>query len=93
MKRSEIDRIAALARLEIVAEDVPVYQRELTAILEFVEQLSATDTEGVEPMAHPLDACQRLRPDRVTEKDQREIFQQIAPEVDEGLYLVPQVIE
>ncbi len=93
MNRSEIDRIAHLARLEIAAADVPVYLRELSAILEFVEQLSATDTEGIEPMAHPLDACQRLRQDVVTEADQRDRFQAIAPAVDKGLYLVPQVIE
>ena len=65
----------------------------LTNILDLVEQMNATDTDGVEPMAHPLDAHQRLRADEVTEKNQREHFQKNAPEVESGLFLVPQVIE
>ncbi len=93
MKRSEIDRIAALARLEIGVDEVPSYQRELGAILEFVERLSEAGTEGIQPMAHPLDVHQRLRPDRVTETDARECFQAIAPQVEDGYYLVPRVIE
>jgi len=61
--------------------------------LDFVAQMSAVDTAGVSPMAHPMDAAQRLRPDTVTETDQRERFQSIAPQVEAGLYLVPKVIE
>ena len=55
--------------------------------------MNAVDTSGVTPMAHPLDAVQRLREDAVTESDQREHFQQVAPAVEAGLYLVPKVIE
>jgi aspartyl-tRNA(Asn)/glutamyl-tRNA(Gln) amidotransferase subunit C len=89
----DVRKIAHLARLAIREEDVPEYTRNLTNILQFVEQLKAVDTKGVVPMAHPLDASQRLRPDVVTETDQRERFQAGAPQVDAGLYLVPKVVE
>ena len=90
---SDVEKIAHLARLGIDADDIPGYARNLTDILAFVEQLNSVDTTGVEPLAHPLDATQRLRPDAVTETDNREHFQKVAPETDSGLYLVPQVIE
>ena len=90
---AEIRKIAHLARLGINADDIPEYSRNLSAILAFVEQLNAVDTSGVEPLAHPLEATQRLRADTVTETDNRENFQQLAPETESGLYLVPQVIE
>ena len=93
MKRSEIDRIAGLARLEIGADEMPVYQRELGAILGFVEQLAKAETADIPPMAHPLDVAQRLRPDEVTESDARDRFQAVAPLVEDGFYLVPRVIE
>ena len=90
---AEIRKIAHLARLGINADDIPEYARNLSDILAFVEQLNAVDTRGVEPLAHPLEATQRLRADEVTETDNRENFQQVAPETESGLYLVPQVIE
>ncbi len=90
---TEIRKIAHLARLGINADDIPEYSRNLSDILAFVEQLNAVDTSGVEPLAHPLEATQRLRADTVTETDNRENFQQVAPEIESGLYLVPQVIE
>ena len=90
---SEIKKIAHLARLGINADDIPEYSRNLSDILAFVEQLNAVDTGGVEPLAHPLEATQRLRADVVTETDNRDDFQQLAPETESGLYLVPQVIE
>ena len=90
---AEIKKIAHLARLGINAEDIPEYSRNLSDILAFVEQLNAVDTTGVEPLAHPLEATQRLRADEVTETDTRDSFQQVAPETEAGLYLVPQVIE
>jgi len=90
---AEIRKIAHLARLGINAEDIPEYSRNLSDILAFVEQLNAVDTTGVEPLAHPLEAAQRLRADEVTESDNRDNFQQVAPETESGLYLVPQVIE
>ena len=90
---AEVKKIAHLARLAIGEADVPIYARNLSAILELVEQMNAVDTSDVEPMAHPLDMVQRLRADGVTEADQRERFQAIAPQTEAGLYLVPQVIE
>jgi len=69
------------------------WSRNLSDILAFVEQLNAVDTTGVEPLAHPLEATQRLRADEVRETDDRENFQGIAPQTGSGLYLVPQVIE
>ncbi|HWP94974.1 MAG TPA: Asp-tRNA(Asn)/Glu-tRNA(Gln) amidotransferase subunit GatC [Gammaproteobacteria bacterium] len=89
----DVRAIAHLARLSISEADIPVYTRNLTRILDFVAQLEAADTEGVVPMAHPLNMAQRLRPDVVTEGNQRELFQQNAPAVAAGLYLVPKVIE
>lgn len=88
-----VARIAHLARLGIEEADIPAYARNLSDILAFVEQLEAVATEGVPPLAHPLEARQRLRPDEVTETDNREAFQAIAPRVEAGLYLVPKVIE
>jgi aspartyl-tRNA(Asn)/glutamyl-tRNA(Gln) amidotransferase subunit C len=88
-----VTRIAHLARLGIEEADIPEYARNLSDILTFVAQLDAVDTTGVAPLAHPLEASQRLRPDAVTESDHREAFQAIAPSVEAGLYLVPKVIE
>lgn len=93
LQRADIEKIAHLARLGIAEADVPEYARELSNILGLVEQMSAVDTAGVTPMAHPLDAQQRLREDVVTEQNQRELLQANAPQVEAGLFLVPQVIE
>lgn len=89
----EIERIAWLARLEIEPEAMPEYAQNISSILSLVEDMNAVDTSNVEPMAHPQDVTQRLREDVATETDQRELFQGIAPAVEEGLYLVPRVIE
>ena len=89
----DVERIAQLARMEIASGDVAAYAHSLSGILDFVARMNAVDTEGVEPMAHPLHAVQRLREDAVTEPDRREQFQAIAPLVQDGLYLVPRVIE
>ncbi len=94
LTRSQVEGIANLARLEITEAQMPVYVDSLSKIIDFVEQLSAADTSGVEPRAHPLaDQVQRLRPDVVTESDRHEKYQQNAPSVAAGLYLVPKVIE
>mgnify|MGYP002620769767 CR=1 FL=1 len=93
LEQNEVDKIAHLARLEIAAADVPEVARNLSKILDLVAQMDAVDTTGVTPMAHPLDMVQRLREDQVTEADQRERFQAIAPQTENGLYLVPKVIE
>lgn len=90
---AEVEKIAHLARLAISEADIPVYAHNLSSILHLVEQMNAVDTTGVEPMAHPLDMPQRLRADAVTETDQRELFQSLAPQTEAGLYLVPKVIE
>jgi aspartyl-tRNA(Asn)/glutamyl-tRNA(Gln) amidotransferase subunit C len=89
----DVSRIARLARIEISPAEAEHTREHLNGILAFVEQLQATDTAGIEPMAHAVDVVQRLRPDVVTETDQRAAFQAIAPETEAGLYLVPKVIE
>lgn len=89
----EVKKIAHLARLEISDADVPEYAKNLSDILDFVEQMSSEDTNDVLPMAHPLELSQRLREDDATEVNQRELFQSVAPQVESGLYLVPKVIE
>ena len=93
LQPEDILGIAHLARLQIEPDEVPEYARELSSILALVEQMNAADTLNVEPMAHPLDEIQRLRADEVTETDQHERFQAIAPQVRDGLYLVPRVID
>ncbi len=89
----DVKSIAHLARLEIRAADIPAYAGSLSRILDFVQQLEAADTDQVAPMAHPLDMSQRLRADEVAGEVARDLFQQNAPQVDAGLYLVPKVIE
>jgi aspartyl-tRNA(Asn)/glutamyl-tRNA(Gln) amidotransferase subunit C len=90
---TQVKKIAHLARLRITAEEAQLYADSLSRILGLIEQMNAVDTQGVEPMAHPSDTVLRLRADEVTEPDQREKFQAIAPAVEAGLYLVPKVIE
>lgn len=89
----EVRKIAHLARLGIDESDVASYATDLSSVLDLMTKMSDLNTEGVMPMAHPLDQSQRLRPDIVTEQDKREKFQAIAPQVEAGLYLVPKVIE
>ena len=89
----QVKKIAHLARIEINEADIPGYADTLSNILELVDQMAAVNTDDVEPMAHPMDASQRLRADVVTETNQRDQFQAIAPKTEDGLYLVPQVIE
>jgi aspartyl-tRNA(Asn)/glutamyl-tRNA(Gln) amidotransferase subunit C len=91
--RADVEQIAHLARLAIREQDIPTYVRNLSEILELIEQMNEIDTSVVEPMAHPLDASQRLRADVVTETNQRELLQSVAPLTESALYLVPKVIE
>ncbi len=93
MDRSEITRLAELARIEITEATVDEAASSITDVLKLVDQLQAADTDGVAPMAHPMDATQRLRADQVSEENRREAFQAIAPETEDGLYLVPKVID
>lgn len=93
LSKEEIEKIAFLARIRVDSAGIEALETELTHILELVDHLQAADTDSVEAMAHPLDATQRLRPDAVTEPNQREAFQAVAPATENGLYLVPRVIE
>ncbi|MCZ6471736.1 MAG: Asp-tRNA(Asn)/Glu-tRNA(Gln) amidotransferase subunit GatC [Gammaproteobacteria bacterium] len=93
LKIEDVRNIAQLARLQIDDADIEQYATDLSSILALAEQMNAVDTTNVTPMAHPLDATQRLRPDEVTETNQRDKFQAIAPDVKNGLYRVPRVIE
>ncbi|WP_111641150.1 Asp-tRNA(Asn)/Glu-tRNA(Gln) amidotransferase subunit GatC [Marinimicrobium alkaliphilum] len=90
---STIAKMASLARIEISDAESGEAAARISQVLDLVDQLQAVDTQGVTPMAHPLDAVQRLRPDDVTEPDQRDTFQSLAPAAEAGLYLVPRVIE
>jgi aspartyl-tRNA(Asn)/glutamyl-tRNA(Gln) amidotransferase subunit C len=89
----EVKKIAHLARLGIEEQDVPQYAEDLSGMLELMAAMGTVETGDVPPMVHPLDLRQRLRSDAVTERDEREKFQAIAPQVEAGLYLVPKVIE
>jgi aspartyl-tRNA(Asn)/glutamyl-tRNA(Gln) amidotransferase subunit C len=89
----DVKRIAQLARLEVTDTEAQQVLAQLQAIFALIEELQAVDTRGVEPMSHPQDVSLRLRADRVTEENQRELFQSIAPQAEAGLYLVPKVIE
>ncbi len=93
----QLQRIALLARIDVSSEESPGVTDRLNAVLGLIDQLQAVDTRGVEPMSHPLDGRlavrQRLRPDEVTEADRREVYQKGAPAAENGLYLVPKVLE
>jgi len=93
LKSDDVRSIAQLARLHIEEDAIAHYVDEISSILQLVEQMNQVDSTGVLPLSNPLDAHQRLRDDTVSESDQRDKFQRIAPEVEAGLYLVPRVIE
>jgi aspartyl-tRNA(Asn)/glutamyl-tRNA(Gln) amidotransferase subunit C len=89
----QIRLIARLARIAVREDESVAIGERLNRVLAMLDQLKAADTEGIEPMSHALDVVQPLRPDAVTEGDQRGLFQAAAPAVEDGLYLVPKVIE
>lgn len=93
LQKADVEKIAHLARISLSEADIPLYTHHLSNILAFVEQMNRVDTASLTPMAHPLEATARLRPDIVSETNQRDHFQTIAPQVEAGLYLVPKVIE
>lgn len=93
MDQSDIAQLAKLARLDINESTATEVAKSINSILGLVDQLQEADTDGIEPMAHPQDALQRLRADVVTEGNVREKFQAIAPAAEDGLYLVPKVID
>ncbi len=93
LDKDQVQHIAMLARLKLADDEFDETVDKLSRIVEFVDQLSQAETEGVVPMAHPLNESQRLRADEVTESDEREALQENAFSVENGLYLVPKVIE
>lgn len=93
IEQDDIENIATLARIRIDQEQLGQVTERIADILSMVDQLQAADTQGVVPMSNPLDATTTLRPDEVTEENRRDAFQAIAPAVENGLYLVPKVID
>jgi aspartyl-tRNA(Asn)/glutamyl-tRNA(Gln) amidotransferase subunit C len=89
----DLEHLCRLAQLHLDDDARQAAERDLLRIIDMVDQMQAMDTEGVEPLSHPLEQPQRLRPDTVTETVNRERFQAIAPATADGLYLVPRVVE
>ncbi len=90
---NDVNKIAHLARLGIETQDTESYAKDLSGILDLMTQMGELNTDKVEPMAHPMDQAQRLRPDQITEENNRDKFMAIAPQTEDGLFLVPKVIE
>lgn len=93
ISQEDIEKTADLAKIEISDEQASMLCDDLSEILKMVAKINDADTDNVQPLAHPLDATQPLRVDQVTETNQRELFQSIAPKVQSGLYIVPKVID
>lgn len=93
LDKSDVMKIAHLARINIEDKDAEEYLVNLTSILDLVDQMQAVDTSNVEPLSHPMDSVQRLRADDVSESNQRELLQSVAPSVEDGLFLVPKIID
>ena len=93
MTEADVLAVAHLARLALKPEEIPLHAENLSKILDLVAEMDAVDTRDIQPMAHPLDISQPLREDKVTEPNLRDKMQRIAPLTENGLYLVPQVIE
>ena len=91
--KTEVEKVAQLARLHISDSEIDEVTGRITDILALIDQMQSVDTDAVVPLAHPLDLTQRLREDDVTESNRRDELQLLAPEVEEGLYLVPKVLE
>ncbi len=91
--RDDIEKVANLARIGITEDTIADTTDRINSVLSLVDQLQAADTTDISPMAHPLDVHQRLRADEVSETNTREAFQAIAPATEDGLFLVPKVIE
>jgi aspartyl-tRNA(Asn)/glutamyl-tRNA(Gln) amidotransferase subunit C len=89
----DVKRIAHLARIRVTEAEAAQTQNQLNGIFGLIEEMQGTDTAGIEPMAHAQDLSQRLRADEANEPDRREAYQAVAPQTENGLYLVPKVIE
>lgn len=93
LSTKDVEKVARLARLSMSAEEIESARAQLSGIFDLIAEMQAVDTTGIEPMSHAQDVAQRLRDDDVTEHNQRAAFQGVAPQVEDGLYLVPKVIE
>lgn len=93
LANADVRKVARLARLAMDETEIEAARSQLSGIFALIAEMQAVDTQGIAPMSHAQDVSQRLREDAVTEANQRELFQSIAPQVEAGLYLVPQVIE
>ncbi|HEU0189069.1 MAG TPA: Asp-tRNA(Asn)/Glu-tRNA(Gln) amidotransferase subunit GatC [Gallionella sp.] len=93
LANADVRKVARLARLAMSETEIDAARSQLVGIFELIAEMQAVNTQNIAPMSHAQDVSQRLREDVVTETDQRELFQSIAPQVEAGLYLVPQVIE
>lgn len=93
LEQSDVEKIAQLARLTVDSNEAQEVTKRISSILELIDQMQSVDTKNVAPLAHPFEAIQRLRPDVVTESNQRDYLQKLAPATQDGLYLVPKVIE
>ncbi len=93
LSTDDVKKVASLARLAMSDAEIQAAHAQMTSIFGLIEEMQAVNTDGIEPMAHAQDLAQRLREDVVSETNQRELFQSVAPQVEHGLYLVPQVIE
>ena len=91
--KSEVSKIAELARLEVTDEEIDDIESRITEILLLIDQMQSVDTDSIVPMSHPLDGKQILRSDTVSEENKRDELQKLAPKVENGLFLVPKVIE
>jgi len=93
LDKSEVEKIAHLARLHISESEADEVSNRITDILALIDEMQSVNTDDIEPLAHPLDVVQRLRIDEVSETDQRDMLQKLAPNSEDGLYLVPKVME
>jgi len=93
LTHQDVRKVARLARLAMSETEIETARSQLSGIFDLIAEMQAVDTTGIAPMSHAQDLPQRLREDKVTETNQRELFQSLAPQVEAGLYLVPQVIE
>ena len=93
LDKAEVEKIAHLAQLHISEFETREVTARIIDILALIDQMKSVDTDAIEPLAHPLDLVQRLRADKITEETQRDKLQQLAPASEDGLYLVPKVLD
>lgn len=93
LDEAQVQAVAKLARIALEAHEIPALAEQLKRILAMVDAMRSVDTQGVEPLAHPLEPAGTRRPDEVTEFDRRDVFQSLAAEARDGYYLVPRVVE